>query len=217
MPVSPALLKRFPQIRKALLDSLVFGANEYANGGHRSKPIVDGHFTAGNAQRYGWAPLSRDYALAKARGIVRHKGASFHLNDAQRGAPKEFRDHFLAGRMGSKLDKAVPFRSSTGELSGIGAGANLPMLVLSSDMRVAVNSRAHLVRLVGAGTCVATFRNLPEYALFHHTGGPHLPQRSPVAPNEGDREAVVEAMKRYLRRAIQGGSGRGRVAVPDTG
>lgn len=71
------------RISHAIRTSVQAGANAYANGIAGEKPIVDKHFTAGNQLRYGWAPLSEDYARAKMRGIVKAGGAAFHLNASE--------------------------------------------------------------------------------------------------------------------------------------
>lgn len=178
-------VKRLGRIAAVLAALPVVGAEEYANGRLRAKPIVSRHFTAGNQQRYGWAPLSRDYYRAKARGIVKRGGRAV-LGD---------------GMPGVKLDTNAEFQSSTGELVGIGSGTNLPMLVRKGKLRQAVLSRTH--RILAAGdVAVAVFGNLPVYALAHHRGSGRLPKRSPVEPNAEDRGEVVKVMQRQLDVAI---------------
>jgi hypothetical protein len=225
MPTDPALLKRFPALRKALLESLRFGINEYANGGTRARPIVDAHFTAGNAERYGWAPLSAEYAARKAAGIVQgRRGVGTYLDAAERTLSPEHQRELARHRGGSKLATIPTFHraSKAGQAAGL-AGAfgssagNLPMLVLFGDLRRAVNSRNHLVKVFENGRGVATFRGLPDYGLFHHLGAGKLPRRSPVEPNAEDREAVVEAMKRYLARTLRRGKGGAGAVVTVSG
>ncbi len=88
----------------------------------------------------------------------------------------------------------------TGSRHIAGHGKNLPMLVLTGELRAKVNSKGHTVAMRG-GDAVITFRQLPEYAVYHHEGGPKLPIRSPVKPNELDKVAVVEYMRAYMKRA----------------
>ncbi len=221
------------KLKQAVANALLYGAMEYANGNGRARPIVDAHFTAGNAERYAWPPLSEAYFLAKQRGIVKHAGGAYYLSPKDRARADAIakaekagnaalgghnatggRKGFLAGKLGlrtgSKIDPAVPFRSKAskeGEAAGLaggeGTGANLPMLVLTSDLRTAMNSRGHRVELLQNGAVARiTFRNLPEYAKFLHEGTPTMPARSPVIPNLDDRAQVVAAMQRYLDRAL---------------
>ncbi|MBA3588849.1 hypothetical protein [Methylibium sp.] len=165
-------IKRMDRIATLIEALPEIGAQEYANGRLRAKPIVDRHFTAGNQQRYGWAPLSPDYAEQK-------RGQRKML---QRGMK-------AAGRPVSRLDE-----------DDLG-GSILPMLVRTGRMRAAVNSRTHRIIRSG-DVAVIVFANLPEYALAHHKGGAHLPKRSPVAPNIEDRAEVVKVMQRQLDVAI---------------
>jgi hypothetical protein len=171
-------LQKIRKLKQAMLDSVRHGAEMYANG-KGGRPIVDQHFTAGNQQRYGWQPLSQKYFAWKQGQIPTKKQATFR---------------------GSKLDKNAGFMSKTGELTGFGTGKNLPMLVLTGAMRKSVNSKQHQIRASG-GNAVIMFRNLVEYALYHHEGTPPLPMRSPVKPNAQDRAQVLEHMKAYIRRA----------------
>ena len=178
-------IKRLQRIA-AVLDALpTVGAEEYANGRLRAKPIVSRHFTAGNQQRYGWAPLSRDYYRQKQKGIVKRGGRAV----------------LEGGMPGVKLDTNAEFQSSTGELVGIGSGTNLPMLVRSGKMRQAVLSRTH--RILRSGDVgIAVFSNLPVYAVAHHRGTGRLSKRSPVEPNAEDRGEVLKVMQRQLDVAI---------------
>jgi hypothetical protein len=58
------------RVAAAIRGALAAAVEEYANGKRRAVPIVDRHFTAGNQQRYGWEPLSKDYFEQKAKGVV---------------------------------------------------------------------------------------------------------------------------------------------------
>jgi hypothetical protein len=161
----------------------LIGAEVYANGARRATPIVDRHFTAGNQQRYGWAPLSRAYFLRKQQGLkgkVR-KGVFF---------PGK-------GKKGSKLDKGAEFQSSTGALTGIGSGTNKPMLVNSGLTRQAVSGGSHTISLSG-DVALVTFRGLPDYAEYLHTGTGKMPKRSPVEPGPDDITQVGDEMEKAL-------------------
>ncbi len=71
------------------------------------------------------------------------------------------------------------------------------ILVRSGDLRQAVDNKSHVVSIRGSSV-IANFSNLPDYAIYHHEGGPHLPKRSPVELCEADRLRVIEIAKRYL-------------------
>jgi len=102
---------------------------------------------------------------------------------------------------GVKLDKNAGFWSDLGDgKRGEGTAKNLPMLVLSGDLRKTANSKGHTVTMRG-GDAVITFRNLTEYATYLHEGTPRMPKRSPVEPGEEDKRQVLEHMKAYIRRA----------------
>lgn len=194
-----AAIRRLSSLADAIEALPRIGAEAYADGGGRARPIVDRHFTAGNAARYGWAPLSREYALAKAKGA----GVS-----GKRKTPGTVK---LSSGRRVKVDPAVPFASSTGELRGIGSGANLPMLVRSGDLRESILSPTlHKIAMSG-DSAVITWFGQPKYAAYHHRGLGRNPLRSPVAPNEEDRRAVSEAMEKWLR-AKTGTGGKGPVS-----
>ena len=182
-------IRRMQQVAAALRTAAYAGANAYANGMAGEKPIVDRHFTAGNQARYGWAALSRDYFLAKQRGVrSKTKGGVYFPGN---------------GKTGSKLDKQAGFQSVTGQLVGIGSGINAPMLVASGDLRASVAGPKHAL-VVGNGGDMVTIRfaNLPEYATYHHTGTDKMPQRSPVDPGPADRAEIVAAMSRHVDKAM---------------
>jgi hypothetical protein len=97
-----------------LMHAILAAANEYANGGMRAEPIVRGHFTSGNAGRYGWQGLSPKYkqwkegskqvvkkrkAAIKASGRVVPKGAALPVL-VLTGA---LRDAITAGRAEIKV------------------------------------------------------------------------------------------------------------------
>lgn len=184
-----AKIRQLERVAAAIRTATVAGANAYANGVAGEKPIVDKHFTAGNQQRYGWAALSRDYFLHKQGQIkAKTKGGVFYPGK---------------GKTGSKLDKSAEFRSGTGEFSGIGVAVNAPMLVLTGHLRAAVSGNRHPVRADPSGNLVTVkFTGLPEYAIYLHDGTDRMPQRSPVAPNELDRQEVVAVMRKHVDAAL---------------
>ena len=105
-----------------------------------------------------------------------------------------------------KVDRNASFQSSTGELSGIGTMANLPMLVRTGTLRERVTSRTlHAISMSG-DTAVVTFNGLPDYATYLHTGGRRTPKRSPVEPSFGDVLLIEDAVRKYLD-GVSGGSG----------
>jgi hypothetical protein len=85
-------------VAAALETAVVAGAEFYANGGGAARPGVAKHFTAGNAARYGWAPLSVEYAKSKAsqtmmlspgKGLVLHKEARDYFKAFKRDEKHE--------------------------------------------------------------------------------------------------------------------------------
>lgn len=193
-----AIERKFAAIKKSLLDALRVGANAYANGGTR-RPIVDRHFTEGNAERYGFAPLSREYFLHKLHGVTG-------------GVPGKLKK--MRNFNGSRLDEKVPFQSSTGTLVGIGSGKNLPILVgidrvdsnglthQGGTLRKLANSGVHTVEIIGERTARITFRGQPTYGKYHHEGTAKMPQRSPYNPSAEDRAEVIAIMRQYLDRVL---------------
>ncbi len=81
-----------------------------------------------------------------------------------------------------------------------------PMLTLTGETRKTVNSKTHTVTMRG-GNALIIFRNLTEWATYLHEGTDRMPERSPVKPDDKDREQVIEHMKAYINRA----TGRGTV------
>lgn len=192
-------IRAMQRVAQAIRTAAQAGAIAYANGTAGEKPIVDRHFTAGNQQRYGWAALTRDYFMAKQRGLAGKVRSGVYYPGG--------------GKTGSRLDKQAGFREVTGELVGLGSGSNAPMLVASGDLRAAVVGPRHAVVVSNDGGIVTIkFANLPQYAIYHHEGGPDLPQRSPVAPNELDRQEVIAVMRRHVDAALGTGG-----KVPVTG
>lgn len=187
-----AAIRRLQALAAAIESLPKIGAQAYADGGGRARPIVDRHFTAGNAGRYGWAPLSREYARAKARGA------------GIRAKPQKF-TKLKSGRKVA-VDTHVPFQSSTGTLRGEGTMANLPMLVRSGDLRESITSPTlHRIAMSG-DAAVITWFGQPKYAVIHHTGAGKMPRRSPVMPNAEDAKAIADAMEKWLRAQ----TGRGK-------
>lgn len=184
-PAELAVLRKLQEAKTLAFEALEAGLRAYATG-NRGKPLVDRHFTAGNQQRYGWAPLSRDYFLAKQGEIGSLKKRNFR---------------------GSRLDEQAEFQSSTGELVGIGVGKNLPMLVRTGLLRKAVtakNATIEIDRTTGRATI--TFHDLPQYAAYHHEGTGKMPKRSPVEPNAEDMAMVQQTIQNYVNERL--GAGR---------
>lgn len=197
------LTRKILAVADAMRTALRAGAEAYANGNGRARPIVAAHFTAGNQQRYGWAPLTRAYFLAKQRGIRDRRGRVPAV--AKLGN----------GRSGVKTDPKAEFQSSTGEMVGIGSGANLPMLVRSGDMREAITTIPHPIEASKDGSEVVIHfgPGAPAYAKLHATGAGRLPKRSPVEPNELDLAEVFGVISRHMSASM--GTG-GKVAVSST-
>lgn len=168
-------------------------AEAYANGDRGNRPIVEAHFTPGNDQRQGWPPLSRSYALAKAKGLKLNK----------KGGVAETQKLKTGQRV--KVDRDASFMSSTGTLSGIGTGANLPMLVRTGLLRKAVTTPTLHAISVNGDNATIVFDGLPDYAKYLHEGN-GTPKRSPVEPSFGDMLLIEDAMRKALDGA-SGGSG----------
>ena len=199
------ILRKTEGAQAALLNAVLAAAEEYANGGNRAEPIVRRHFTAGNADRYQWPPLSPKYAKWKEGGTTQTVGGVGFLNAQQRGQLAAF----MAGLTGvtgaarkaararevSRLRGGRPASRPTG-------GQALPMLVLSGRLRDAVAGGRATVRAVSASRIVIRWSGLPDYARFHEEGTPKMARRSPVEPNDEDRRAIVMAARRYLSASI---------------
>lgn len=190
-------LRKLSQLADAMARLPTIAAKAYANGIDRNRPIVEAHFTPGNDQRNGWPPLSRNYALAKARG----------LNKTKRGKASELQT-LKTGRK-VKIDRNASFQSSTGTVSGIGTMANLPMLVRTGLLRQSVTTPTLHAIAQSGDTAHITFSGLPDYASYLHTGTDgkrHMPKRSPVEPSFEDVILMEDAVRKYLD-GISGGSG----------
>lgn len=169
-------------------------AEAYANGKFGDRPIVEAHFTPGNDQRNGWPPLSRSYALAKAKGLSKNrKGTASELQALKTGRKV-------------KVDRNASFHSSTGTVSGIGTMANLPMLVRTGLLRQSVTSRTLHAISQNGDTAMLTFSGLPDYASYLQNGTGRMPKRSPVDPSFEDVILMEDAVRKYLD-GISGGSG----------
>ncbi len=172
--------ERILRLRQAVIESVRQGCIAYAIG-KGGKPIVDQHFTAGNQERYGWAPLSEAYFKRKA-GLLKF---------AHRGILH-----------GSKLDKNAGYRAKSATVGVTQkSGSNLPMLVNSGDLRFAVNANNSTITVINGNGHIA-FRGLPGYAKWLHTGTAKMAKRSPVEPSEADREAVIAIMQNYLHKRM---------------
>lgn len=191
-------LRTFRRMAKALQNLPQIIAEAYANGSYGTRPIVEAHFTPGNDQRNGWPPLSRDYALAKARGLSRGRG----------GKVRELQT--LATGRKVKVDRNASFQSSTGSLSGVGTAANLPQLVRTGLLRERVVSRQLHTISVSGDTATIIFGSLPDYASYLQVGTAKMPRRSPVDPNFEDVLLLEAVAKRYLD-AVGGGTTKGPV------
>ncbi len=218
-------IRKMQAVKQAMSTALLAGAEAYANGGGRARPIVDQHFTPGNQARYDWAPLNREYFMAKARGIVKHGGAGVFIGGSARSRLDRAQRHLdaaaasKAGILRSKIDKSAQYRSGTGELSGTGTGANLPMLVLTGELRRCVASQKHPIQVSNGGELVTIkFTNLPAYAVYLEHGTGKMPQRSPVQPNAQDEAEVKAVIRRHMDAALgtQSGVPRG-TALADSG
>ena len=84
MPQDLSGLKRIKNTREALARAIVAACVEYANGGHRGRPIVAQHFTKGNAARQGWPALSPGYALWKTGAA---KALKANIKASKRAVP----------------------------------------------------------------------------------------------------------------------------------
>ena len=189
------ILRKLQQVKQRMRDAVMHAASVYAFGHGvkgkatgRATAIVNRHFTLGNQQRYGWAPLSRDYFLAKQGSLGKSKG---FFNPG-------------GGKQKIKLDPKAEFQSSTGELVGIGSGKNKPMLVNSGTLKAAMAAGKHSLRQTSDGSVIVVFRGLPEYAIYLHEGTskPKMPRRSPVTPSEEDRAEVQAAAARFMDASL---------------
>ena len=187
-------LQKLSQLADAMARLPTIAAEAYANGKFGNRPIVEAHFTPGNDQRQGWPPLTRSYALAKAKGLsLNKKGKASELQTLKTGRRV-------------KVDRHASFQSSTGTISGVGTMANLPMLVHTGLLRERVTSRTLHAISQNGDTAHITFSGLPDYASYLHSGTGRMPKRSPVDPSFEDVILMEDAVRKYLD-GISGGSG----------
>lgn len=191
-------LRTFRRMAKALQNLPQIIAEAYANGRYGTRPIVEAHFTPGNDQRNGWPPLSRDYALAKARGLSRGRG----------GKVRELQT--LATGRKVKVDRNASFQSVKDDIAFVGTGANLPQLVRTGLLRERVVSRQLHTISVSGDTATIIFGHLPDYAAYLQTGTSRMDRRSPVDPSYQDVLMLEVLAKRYLD-AVGGGTTKGPV------
>lgn len=218
-------IRKIKGVAQAMRTAVIKGAEAYANGAVKRgvAPIVSRHFTAGNQQRYGWAPLSAEHFERKSMGIAEASGAAHFLDAEQARTLKAGSTSAVAksillaeltkGRTGSTLDKAAQSNFSTHAARGLGVstGVNLPMLVFRGLLKAAMTGVKHAISQTGNGQrAVIHFRNLPEYAQFLHEGTATMPKRSPVEPNAEDRAAVLAVMQKHMDAAMRTG---GKVPV----
>ncbi len=64
--MNPAKLKMLQNLPQIMMEAVKHGVTAYANG-FTGKPFVDAHFTRSNVERYGFPPLSPEYAKWKQR------------------------------------------------------------------------------------------------------------------------------------------------------
>ncbi len=173
---------------------IVAGKAYAGTGAGQSRGIVDGHFTAGNSERYGWPPLSPEYFRRKQGQAAENR--------------LQMKRHELPT---SKMDSAATFRTKNpnqilfGAQPGVGAGKNLPMLVARGFLRNAVNTTGHVER-TGPDSARITWQ-VPDYGAYHHEGAGRNPKRSPIDPNAADLEKIRAAVEKFIAQSI----GRGRV------
>jgi hypothetical protein len=79
------------QVSAFLKDAAVIVGTWYAKGRYGARPIVDRHFTPGNAMRYRWAPLAASTLAsrtkhAKHKTIAKAKGFQASRSDKSVGA-----------------------------------------------------------------------------------------------------------------------------------
>jgi len=181
-PPGQFAIRKMESLKVAILTAAEAGAQAYANGlGNgtaRKRPIVAAHFTAGNQGRYGWAALTHEYFLRKQGDVkARTSGGNVQVHGATR----------------VRVDKNAHSTQVT--------APNAPMLVLTGALRQAVTEQMHPIT-ASESTAVCHFNNLPDYAEFLEDGTSKMPRRSPVHPNEDDREQVVAVMRRHLDAAL---------------
>jgi hypothetical protein len=214
-----AALRKLELAKVALANALLGAAQEYANGGNRAEPIVRRHFTAGNEQRYGWPPLSPEYAEWKAGGTVSTVGGKAFLNAKQTGELAAFVKGLTgvkgAARKAARAQKISELRggraASKGDrnasVGGGKRGPGLPMLVLTGRLRDAVSGGRASVVAVSVSVVRITWTGLPEYAIYHEKGD-GVPMRSPIKPNADDRIQIIMTARRILSASIVTGTGQ---------
>ena len=219
-----AALRKLAAAKLALVNAVVAGCEEYANGGNRGEPIVRRHFTAGNEGRYNFPPLSPDYAVWKAGGTTKTTGGGAFLNKKQGAALNQFMAglqgvkgaarkaaratkvaELRGGRAASKLDKGAAI-GGDGK-GGVKRGPGLPILVLTGRLRDAIAGKRAIVTIVSPSLVRIVWGGVPTYAKFHQDGTTKMPKRSPIDPNAADIAAILAAARRHLSASLVTGSG----------
>ncbi len=174
---------------------IVAGKAYAGTGAGQSRGIVDGHFTAGNSERYGWPPLSPEYFRRK-QGQAKENRVQMKRHELP-----------VSGYDASATTKGKSAATSLlfGAQAGVVTGKNLPMLVARGFLRNAVNTTGHVER-TGPDSARITW-NVPDYGAFHHQGAGHNPKRSPIDPNAADLDKIRAAVEKFIQQSI----GRGRV------
>jgi hypothetical protein len=113
------------------------------------------------------------------------------------------RKHFTRGNAGRYNYEPLSEKYAAWKKKQVG---NKPILVFSGTLRdtsgnATVEWREPYV--------VITWRNIPEYGAYHHTGGGNLPRRSPYEPNEQDVANIVMQFEMSMNRIISKADGRG--------
>lgn len=70
-----------------------------------------------------------------------------------------------------------------------------PILVRSGALMKSIIGHGR-IRSLGNGVVMVIF-TVPEYGLWHQAGGKHLPRRSPVDPDEGDKQRVQASFAKH--------------------
>jgi hypothetical protein len=168
-----AVLRQLDEAEEGIWQSLEAAGRAYATG-LRAKPLVDRHFTPGNDERYGFAPLSRAYFAAKQAGLVSHRGASHFLTHGERAGVERLKAKHAAAlkafraRRGDSSERAAEvadFRKAQGAANRAEMTAHLDRVLAGRQgSKLDAKAKFHATGPRG-GVGIGVGKNLPTLVL----------------------------------------------------
>lgn len=162
-------------------------AQLYATDKFGADPIVDRHFVPGNAEAYGWPPLSPKY-LALKQGNLKETNELLHAK----------------GLRGSRADKSQgTFTLASGKLAGTTAE-----MIYTGELRNTIRTEGRIIE-AGPGSVRIVWDGVPDWAHWHIDGGSkpgRPPKRDFLQPNSRDLDDLARGAQKFADQSI--GQGR---------